>query len=58
VNDSHIRIMLVTLSVVLLAIGMVQLIVIDSAVGGLGSITVALCLIVVASSTRKKQNNG
>ncbi len=57
-NEGGIRIMLATLAAMLLAIGIVQLVFIDATVGGLGTITVALCLIVVATSTRKKQNNG
>ena len=57
-NPSFINVMLWTFAVMLVAVGIAQLVFMDSFVGGCSSIAIGMSLIVVAASPRKKSNNG
>lgn len=57
-NPSFIKAMLWTFAVMLVAVGIAQLVFMDSFVGGFGAIAIGMSMVVVAGSPRKKSNNG
>lgn len=57
-SPGFINILLWTFSVMLVAVGVAQIVFVDAAVGGWGSIAIGMSLIVVAASMRKKSHNG